>query len=231
MRSHGRLNQRRGNRSVYAQRGCNTCVKPCPQPCEPEWGCGTNYIEWCDTCGNKFHSLLTSAPNAAELDTTMAELATNLAAIYNTNPAVTPALVNSLGIFDPLSTLVYSDPSVTIPAGALTAVTVIGDTTLIGNSLAPADLTSIPNGLAAALQAIKLANPGSTLTVTDSYQVLTNELVSFTLVGTITGLTPPLTGTYTFTIVALAKIVDCGLSPPIVVSGTVTNTAPPSTTD
>lgn len=223
MRSHGRQNQRRGNRTASAQRGCNTCPKPCPQPCEPEWGCGTNYIEWCDSCDNKFHSLLTSAPNLDELDTTIAELATNLAAIYNPPvAAVTPALVNSLGIFDPLSTLVYSGTSVTIPFPAVAAVTILGDVTLIGNSLAPADLTSIPNYLAAALQAIKLANPGSTLAVTDSYQVLTNELVSFTLVGTITPVAPT-TGTYTFTIVALAKIVDCGLSPPVVVSGTVTN--------
>lgn len=190
----------RNSQPGYHQPGCH---KYCPTPCPPEWPCGSGHVYWKDDCGRCHRSLITSAPDEAALKATTQGVANQLAVLYANN-AISVANLLALGLLDGNSAVIVSTANPNdVPR------TYVGD-------------QEIANYLSATFTALRSANPASTATVTFSPQILSNELVSTNVQIVLSGITLPVAGTYTFRITSLSKIVNCGKSPSVVVSGVTT---------
>lgn len=191
------------NRKDIISDDCNRyCYPPNPImpciPCAPQYGCGSKYIEWIDCNKTRFRSKIVSETNISTLNATLSTIGLQLTMFYNSG-LITPAQISSLGLFNLQSTMVdfTNTPAVT---------TYIGDI----------DISTI---IATILSTTKTNNPTSTILVSTSAQLLTNDLANMTMVINVNNGILPVS---VITLVFLIKSNNCGASPPSVVSGTMT---------
>lgn len=199
---------------------CNPCQPDCyprpPQPCPPQWGCGSTYYEWCDRCGNKFRTLLTSSPDLDALKASLAALGAQIQGLYNRVAPVTAAEVIALGLFDNNSSFLTLEAPP--PLNAPTAIPY--NVTRVGSLEIATAVATLFNGL-------KTSFPTSTMAVSfPAVQLLGGDLAAIVLQIVVSSNIPG-GPTFTFRLAANVRTVNCGKSTPVVVSGTFTTAVSP----